>query len=127
MFNRGIVQTAQHTIADFEVICALSSGAFGRIIQMRQNDNNKIVVVKRIQYINKEEKQIADEEVKMLQKVQSKHIVKYLESFVDGLDLCIVMEFCSGGNLRVMIESLKKMTIIDRKMPSSLTGNCSQV
>ncbi|KAA6395823.1 MAG: putative nek protein kinase, partial [Streblomastix strix] len=42
--------------------------------------------------------------------------VKYLESFIDGLDLCIVMEFCSGGNLRVLIEALKKMSIKDRKM-----------
>ncbi|KAA6373030.1 MAG: putative CAMK family protein kinase [Streblomastix strix] len=52
----------------------------------------------------------------MLKLAQSKHIVKYLESFIDGLDLCIVMEFCSGGNLRVLIEALKKMSIKDRKM-----------
>ncbi|KAA6369111.1 MAG: putative protein kinase, partial [Streblomastix strix] len=37
-------------------------------------------------------------------------------SFIDGLDLCIVMEFCVGGNLRVLIQALKKMSIKDRKM-----------
>ncbi|KAA6388855.1 MAG: putative G2-specific protein kinase nimA, partial [Streblomastix strix] len=39
-----------------------------------------------------------------------------IESFIDGLDLCIVMEFCVGGNLRVLIQALKKMSIKDRKM-----------
>ncbi|KAA6386885.1 MAG: putative protein serine/threonine kinase, partial [Streblomastix strix] len=94
----------------------LSSGAFGRVLHMTQIDNNKEVVIKRVQYLSDEEKKLGDDEVKMLKLAQSKHIVKYLESFIDGLDLCIVMEFCSGGNLRVLIEALKKMSIKDRKM-----------
>jgi serine/threonine protein kinase len=60
-------------------------------------------VIKHVQYLSDEEKKIGDDEVKMLIKAQSKHIVKYMESFIDGLDLCIVMEFCVGGNLRVLI------------------------
>ncbi|KAA6353847.1 MAG: putative cAMP-dependent protein kinase type 3, partial [Streblomastix strix] len=98
------------------MIRALSSGAFGRVLHMTQIDNNKEVVIKRVQYVNDEEKKLGDDEVKMLKLAQSKHIVKYLESFIDGLDLCIVMEFCRGGNLRVLIEALKKMSIKDRKM-----------
>ncbi|KAA6396721.1 MAG: putative CBL-interacting serine/threonine-protein kinase 9, partial [Streblomastix strix] len=77
---------------------------------------NKEVVIKRVQYLSDEEKKLGDDEIKMLKLAQSKHIVKYLESFKQDLDLCIVMEFCSGGNLRVLIEALKKMSIKDRKM-----------
>ncbi|KAA6394418.1 MAG: putative protein serine/threonine kinase, partial [Streblomastix strix] len=99
-----------------KLIKPLSSGAFGRVLHMTQIDNNKEVVIKRVQYLSDEEKKLADDEVKMLKLAQSKHIVKYLESFTYDLDLCIVMKFCSGGNLRVLIEAMKKMSIKDRKM-----------
>ncbi|KAA6390273.1 MAG: putative cAMP-dependent protein kinase type 3, partial [Streblomastix strix] len=107
---------AKHTWGDYKLIKPLSSGAFGRVLHMTQIDNNKEVVIKRVQYLSDEEKKLGDDEIKMLKLAQSKHIVKYLESFIDGLDLCIVMEFCSGGNLRVLIEALKKMSIKDRKI-----------
>ncbi|KAA6366852.1 MAG: hypothetical protein EZS28_037621, partial [Streblomastix strix] len=38
------------------------------------------------------------------------------KSFTYDLDLCIVIEFCSGGNLHVLMEAMKKMSIKDRKM-----------
>ncbi|KAA6379532.1 MAG: putative protein serine/threonine kinase [Streblomastix strix] len=116
MSSSGQTSEVKHTWASYKMIRALSSGAFGRVLHMTQIDNNKEVVIKRVQYLSDEEKKLGDDEVKMLKLAQSKHIVKYLESFIDGLDLCIVMEFCSGGNLRVLIEALKKMSIKDRKM-----------
>ncbi|KAA6377269.1 MAG: putative protein serine/threonine kinase [Streblomastix strix] len=116
MSSSGQKPAAKHTWADYELIKPLSSGAFGRVLHMTQIDNNKQVVIKRVQYLSDEEKKLADEEVKMLKLAQSKHIVKYIESFTYDLDLCIVMEFCSGGNLRVLIEAMKKMSIKDRKM-----------
>ncbi|KAA6397357.1 MAG: putative protein serine/threonine kinase [Streblomastix strix] len=116
MSSIGQKPAVKHNWGDYKLIRALSSGAFGRLLHMTQIDNNKEVVIKRIQYVSDEEKKVADDEVKMLIKAQSKHIVKYLESFTYDLDLCIVMEFCSGGNLRVLIQAMKKMSIKDRKM-----------
>ncbi|KAA6385528.1 MAG: putative Serine/threonine-protein kinase Nek3 [Streblomastix strix] len=113
---RGQRPSATHKWSDYELIRSLTSGAFGRVIQMKQKDNNKQVIIKRIQYINPEEKKTADDEIAMLKLAQSKHIVQFLESFIDGLDICIVMEFCSGGNLRVLIEALKRKAVKERKM-----------
>ncbi|KAA6396879.1 MAG: putative CBL-interacting serine/threonine-protein kinase 21 [Streblomastix strix] len=46
---------------------------------------------------------------------QSRHIVKFIESFAFETDLCIVMEYYSGGNLRKQMEALKKMAFKERK------------
>ncbi|KAA6359692.1 MAG: hypothetical protein EZS28_044781, partial [Streblomastix strix] len=66
---------AKHTCGDYKLIKPLSSGAFGRVLHMTQIDNNKEVVIKRVQYLSDEEKKLGDDEVKMLKLAQSKHIV----------------------------------------------------
>ncbi|KAA6362522.1 MAG: hypothetical protein EZS28_041950, partial [Streblomastix strix] len=83
MSSSGQKSEVTHTWASYKMIRALSSGAFGRVLHMTQIDNNKEVVIKRVQYVNDEEKKLGDDEVKMLKLAQSKHIVKYLESFID--------------------------------------------
>ncbi|KAA6343829.1 MAG: putative serine/threonine-protein kinase A, partial [Streblomastix strix] len=45
----------------------------------------------------------------------SKYTVRYIESFIHDIDLCIIMEYCEGGNLREMIEKMKKMPLKERK------------
>ncbi|KAA6395998.1 MAG: hypothetical protein EZS28_008476, partial [Streblomastix strix] len=54
----------KHTWASYKLIKPLSSGAFGRVLHMTQIDNNKEVVIKRVQYLSDEEKKIGDDEVK---------------------------------------------------------------
>jgi serine/threonine protein kinase len=74
-----------------------------------------LVIIKRLQYLSVDEKKIADDEIAMLKKVQSKHIIRFIESFIDGFDICIVMEYYSGGNLRTLINTMKSWTPKDRK------------
>ncbi|KAA6361753.1 MAG: hypothetical protein EZS28_042720 [Streblomastix strix] len=64
---------------------------------------------------NYEEKIIADAEVAIMKHAQSRHIMKFIESFAFETDLCIVMKYYSGGNLRKQMETLKKMTFKERK------------
>ncbi|KAA6360415.1 MAG: putative CAMK family protein kinase [Streblomastix strix] len=42
--------------------------------------------------------------------------IRFLDAFPQELDLCIVMEFCPGGNLRVLISQLQLMNEKERKM-----------
>ncbi|KAA6373441.1 MAG: putative serine/threonine-protein kinase Nek3 [Streblomastix strix] len=79
-----------------------------------QTDNE---IIKRLPYITEKNKKIADEEVSMLNKVQSKFTVKLIDTFTEGLDLCLVLEYCSKGNLRDVIEKrLKQMNVQERMM-----------
>lgn len=76
----------------------------------------KQFVIKRVPYVSANDKKTADEELKMLKKVQSIHTVRFIESFPDGIDLCIVMEYCTGGNLRGLITEMKNMIERDKKI-----------
>ncbi|KAA6364380.1 MAG: putative CAMK family protein kinase, partial [Streblomastix strix] len=102
---------------DIQVIKELSRGAFGRIIVMNmKSDPDTIVVMKRVPYVESKDKQIADEEVKKLKLAQSKYTVLFIESFAYDVDLCIVQEYCSGGNLREMMSKMKSWPIKQRKV-----------
>ncbi|KAA6380386.1 MAG: putative aurora kinase [Streblomastix strix] len=111
---------AQHKYEDFQVIRALKSGAFGRVLLVKLKGTNKQFIMKKVQYINEEEKQVADEEVKQLRSSQSKYTVILYEVFPYDIDLCILLEFCSGENFRVLIETMKPWEIRKRKIKATI-------
>lgn len=49
--------------------------------------------------MNQRMKNDALNEASILSKIDSHYIVKYYDSFIDKQLLCIVMEFCEGGDL----------------------------
>jgi serine/threonine protein kinase len=51
----------------------------------------------------------------MLKLAGSKYTVKYVESFTFDVDLCIVMEYCEGGNLRELIKKMETQSVKQRK------------
>ncbi|KAA6372614.1 MAG: putative serine/threonine-protein kinase Nek3, partial [Streblomastix strix] len=105
-----------HKYEDFQIIRELSRGAFGRVLVVRLKESPEIVLVmKRVPYFNDKDRKAADEEVSMLKLAGSKYTVNYVESFTFDVDLCIVMEYCDGGNLREMILKTKTLTVKERK------------
>ncbi|KAA6378671.1 MAG: hypothetical protein EZS28_025802 [Streblomastix strix] len=82
---------------------------------MKHKDTNNPVIFKRIHYTTDEEKTIVDAEVAIMKHAQSRHIMKFIESFAFETDLCIVMEYYTGGNLRKYMKALKLMTFKERK------------
>ncbi|KAA6399583.1 MAG: hypothetical protein EZS28_004892 [Streblomastix strix] len=111
--------TSKHTWNDYIYDDELSSGAFGRIVLMHLQTKSKDEqnIIKRLPYKKEDKIKMADEEIKVLNMVKSPYTVRLIETFIDGLDICLVMEYCSGGNLRnVMEKDLKKMSDKDRKM-----------
>ncbi|KAA6375497.1 MAG: hypothetical protein EZS28_028977 [Streblomastix strix] len=107
--------TRVHTLSDFEVLDEIAGGAFGRILLVKLISTGELFVMKRISYVGAAKKKMADDEVAMLKLVQSMHIVKYIESFVDGIDMCIVLEYYTNGNLRILMGEMKTWSIVDRK------------
>ncbi|KAA6396269.1 MAG: putative serine/threonine-protein kinase Nek3, partial [Streblomastix strix] len=104
---------------DFHRIRELSRGAFGRVLVVRYKDQPDVeLIMKRLPYLDVNDKQAADEEIAMLQKLQVKYCVCYYGSFVYDDDICIIMEYCVRGNLRDLIESMKGWSLKDRKKRS---------
>ncbi len=48
------------------------------------------------------------QEATILSSLTSDNIVKYYESFIEGMNLYIIMEFCDGGDLSKFLEIEKK-------------------
>ena len=44
------------------------------------------------------------QEATILSSLNSEYIVKYYESFVEGINLNIIMEFCDGGDLSKFLD-----------------------
>ncbi|KAA6381525.1 MAG: hypothetical protein EZS28_022950, partial [Streblomastix strix] len=93
---------------DFIIIKELSRGSYGRVLQVSLKlMPEKEIVMKRLPFLEKQDKKAANEEVSVLKKVQSQYTVRFVEAFTFEQDLCVIMEFCSGGNLRKLMEQMK--------------------
>lgn len=53
------------------------------------------------------QKKNAFNEIEILQKLSHPFITKYRESFIDGLNLCIVMDYASKGDFYSLISERK--------------------
>ena len=80
----------------YKIIKELGKGAFGRVYKVKNKDDNKYYVIKKI-LINgasKEELDKIKNEAKILSKLNSEYIVKYYNSFEGDNSFNIVMEYC---------------------------------
>ncbi|XP_061774123.1 serine/threonine-protein kinase Nek5-like [Nerophis ophidion] len=87
---------------DYEVVRQIGEGAFGKAFLVRpKGAAGAQCVVKRIDLtkMSSREKEAAKKEVGLLSSMEHSNIVSFLCSFQDGGSLCIVMEFCDGGDL----------------------------
>jgi len=53
------------------------------------------------------EKEEARKEVSVLAQMKHPNIVSYIDSFEEMGNLCIVMDYCEGGDLHHKLQSLK--------------------
>ncbi|XP_061576416.1 serine/threonine-protein kinase Nek3 [Cololabis saira] len=86
----------------------LGEGSFGRAVLVQQKNTREKCVVKEIQ-LPKSQSKLANSrrEAILLSKMKHPNIVAFREEFeVDGL-LCIVMEYCGGGDLLQRIRQQK--------------------
>jgi len=94
--------------SDYTQIRVIGSGSFGHayLVQMGQ----QFRVMKQVDMANMGERGRTDAEgeVKVLSKLKHPYIVRYWESFVHEDKLCIIMDYCDGGNLFRYIEKQKK-------------------
>ena len=94
---------------DFEEICVLGKGSFGTVSKVLRKVDGQFYVIKRILIteLSRDEQTNSINEVKLLAQMNSKYVVRYLESFIHGKELCIVMEYCDKGDLQNLIKRAK--------------------
>lgn len=83
----------------------------GQFSQGRSLIKDQLYVIKVVD-VSEVPENIANEalqEIEVMCKMESPYIVGYLDSFIDGQKINIVLEYCMMGDLNVMVEK-QKMT-----------------
>ncbi|XP_037095796.1 serine/threonine-protein kinase Nek5 isoform X2 [Syngnathus acus] len=92
---------------DYEVVRPIGEGGFGKafLVRTKADGNDPPCVVKMINLakMSSKEKEAARKEVALLSKMEHPNIVTFIHSFQDRGSLCIVMEYCDGGDLMMKI------------------------
>lgn len=101
MFRRSSTHMEKYSI----VRELVSSGSSGDVCIARRKSDRKLFVIKRINLSScaEKERQAARQEVALLSSFNHPNIIQYVESFVKGGSLYMVMEYCEGGDLYTSI------------------------
>ncbi|XP_070562711.1 serine/threonine-protein kinase Nek8-like [Ptychodera flava] len=86
---------------NYDKIRVVGRGAYGTVHLCRKKSDNKLVIIKQIpvEQMNKDERQAAINEVKVLSMLDHPNIIEYYENFLEDKALMIVMEYAEGGTL----------------------------
>ena len=99
-------------LEDFEILNTLGKGGFGLVSKVKSKKNHKLYAMKMINFdLIKEprEKDLALNEIKIIQNLNSPHIIKYYNSFQEGNRLYIIMEFMNNGDIKGYINAHQNM------------------
>ena len=94
----------------YEVVKSIGSGNFGQVYLVRHKYEGKHYVLKKIATgdMGEKERENAEQEVRLLQKLRHANVVAYKDSYNDRQQfLCIVMMYCEGGDMYSKIKSAK--------------------
>eukprot|EP00002_Diphylleia_rotans_P031429 TRINITY_DN6527_c0_g1_i5.p1 TRINITY_DN6527_c0_g1~~TRINITY_DN6527_c0_g1_i5.p1 ORF type:complete len:270 (-),score=51.51 TRINITY_DN6527_c0_g1_i5:4-813(-) len=91
-------------IVKYEPLKALGRGSFGLVSLFRNKESKDLCVIKKIYAEDQTKQQLLNirDEVRLLSALRHPNIVAYRETFIDQTDrnaICIVMDFCDGGDL----------------------------
>ncbi|XP_069017582.1 serine/threonine-protein kinase Nek3 isoform X1 [Embiotoca jacksoni] len=92
----------------YSLLKVLGEGSFGRAVSVRCNSSQQEYVLKEIQLPKNQSKlENSRREAILLSRMKHPNIVAFREAFEADDLLCIVMEYCSGGDLLQRIQQQK--------------------
>ena len=99
------------SLSKYKKLKYLGKGSYGAalLVCLRNNPNQKFVVKEIvIGHLKAAEQQAAKNEAEVLHQMSHSNITMYIESFVEGSKLYIVMEFADGGDLHAAVQRRKE-------------------
>jgi NIMA (never in mitosis gene a)-related kinase len=100
------------TVQDYEQLEVIGKGSFGIVSKIRRKSDGREFVWKELNYgeMKEKEKQLVVTEVNILRQLRHMYIVRYMDRIIDkqAAKIYIVMEYCSGGDLRKCISQKRK-------------------
>ena len=109
---------------DFEIIKLLGEGGFGQVYKVLSKLNNRIYVMKKINFYQpsrkKDEleklKELFQNEVSQLKRLSHPNIVKYYVDFKEGNYLYIILEFINNGDIEKFLKFYTQMRPIPEEI-----------
>ena len=77
----------------------IGQGASGGVYTAYENGNNNCVAIKQMNLDLQPKKDLIINEILVMKDSKHRNIVNFLESYLHGLDLWVVMEYMEGGSL----------------------------
>ena len=131
-------------IRDYVITQKLGTGSYGVVYLVHKNtinspskhnkhsfmnaikNENEIFVLKQISLFGLSKKEIEEVKVeaKLLASINSKYVVRYIESFIEENNLYIIMEYCEGGDLSMFIKNQKGKPLTDFQIWSIFIQSC---
>ncbi len=100
---------------NFKIVSTLGKGSFSIVYKVLRQKNNKFYAMKKVRLKNLKEKEIQNalNEIRILASIKHPHIIGYREAFIDHStkDLCIIMDYCGGGDLSSKIKQCRALKI----------------
>lgn len=97
----------------------LGKGSFGTVYLTRtratdedcRDGVSRFVVLKEIRISDEDQRSAARREGRLLSQLNHPHIIRYLDSFEAEDNLCLVLEYCCGGDLQALIRKRRGVYI----------------
>ncbi|TPX73834.1 hypothetical protein CcCBS67573_g04897 [Chytriomyces confervae] len=90
---------------NFERLHPVGRGSYGEVFKGIDRSTGNAVAIKVIDFEETEDGiEEIRREISILSELQSDHVTRYFGSYVDGTQLCIIMEFCAGGSCLDLIK-----------------------
>lgn len=96
------LQTSSLSVDDFDLLKVIGKGSFGKVMQVRKKDNQKIYamkVLKKEQLIARKQVAHTKTERKVLEEIQSPFIVSLKYAFQTENKLYMILDYFTGGEL----------------------------
>ncbi|EGC35230.1 hypothetical protein DICPUDRAFT_152431 [Dictyostelium purpureum] len=107
----GLAKPERITVEDFDLLKVIGKGSFGKVMQVRKKDNNKIYAMKVLNKNNILERKEVDHtraEKNILQKLVHPFLVNLNYSFQTNDKLYFIMDYVNGGELFFHLQNEEK-------------------
>ncbi len=106
LLSPSVLLMSSSTLADFEILEQLGKGSYGTVYRVRRLADQRFYVLKQISMgpLTPLQQRECVSEVSLLASLDSPHIVRYYDSFLDKDALNIIMELCEMGDVHQLLK-----------------------